>query len=59
MKALYFPLVFWDYCVGRQSRINNLTAKDNFKLYGSSTNTLLTGAEGDIYNMCQYGWYNL
>jgi hypothetical protein len=58
MKASDCPIVFWDYCVERRARINNLTAKDNFKLHGSNAYTLLTGAEGDISNMCQYGWYD-
>jgi hypothetical protein len=58
MKASDCPIVFWDYCVKRRARINNLTAKDNFKLHGSNAYTLLTGAEGDISNMCQYGWYD-
>ena len=28
------PMCLWDYCVERRARINNLTAKDNFKLHG-------------------------
>ena len=39
------PMCIWDYCVERQARINNLTAKDNFKLHGTtwllSNSTLL------------------
>ena len=27
------PLCFWDYCVERRARINNLTAKDAFRLH--------------------------
>ena len=29
------PLCFWDYCVERRARINNLTAKNAFRLHGS------------------------
>jgi hypothetical protein len=58
MKASDCPLVFWDYCVERRARINNLTAKNNFKLHGSNAHTMLTGTEGDISNLCQYGWYD-
>jgi hypothetical protein len=52
------PIVFWDYCVEHRARINNLTAKGNFKLHSSDAYTLLTSAEGDISNLCQYGWYD-
>ena len=52
------PLAFWDYCVERRARINNLTAKDNFKLHGSNAYTSLTGELGDISNLCQYKWYD-
>ena len=51
-----FPLCFWDYCVERKARINNLTAKDAFRLHGSTPHTLTTGDEGDISNLCQYAW---
>ena len=51
------PLCFWDYCVERRARINNLTAKSAFRLHGSTPHTLTTGDEGDISNLCQYAWY--
>ena len=51
------PSWFWDYCVERRTRINNLTAKDAFRLHGSTPHTLTTGGEGDISNLFQYAWY--
>ena len=51
------PLWFWDYCVERRARINNLTAKDAFRLHGSTPHTITTGDEGDISNLCQNAWY--
>ena len=51
------PLCFWDYCVERRARINNLTPKNAFRLHGSTSHTLTTGDEGDISNLCQYGQY--
>lgn len=57
MRESNSPLAFWDYCVERRARINNLVAKDNFKLQGSNAHTATTGEEGDISNLCQYKWY--
>ena len=51
------PLCLWDYCVERRARINNLTAKNAFKLHGSTPHTVTTGDEGNISNLCQNGWY--
>jgi hypothetical protein len=58
MKESDCPLAFWDYCVERRARINNLTAKDIFTLHGTTPYTALTGEEGDISNLCQYKWYD-
>jgi hypothetical protein len=58
MKDSDCPLAFWDYCVERRARINNLTAKDIFKLHGTNAHTALTGEDGDISNLCQYKWYD-
>jgi hypothetical protein len=57
MKDQNSPMVFWDYCIERRARIHNLTAKPNFKLHGSNPYTLTLGEEGDISNLCQFGWY--
>ena len=57
MRKSNSPLCFWDYCVERRVRINNLTAKNAFRLNGSTPHTLTTGDEGHISNVCQYGWY--
>ena len=51
------PQCFWDYCVERRARINNLTAKDALRLHGSTPHTITTGDEGDVSNVCQYAWY--
>jgi len=58
MRESNSPLAFWDYCVERRARINNLTAKDLFTLHGSNAHTATFGEEGDISNLCQYKWYD-
>ena len=51
------PMILWDYCVERRARINNLMAKDNFKLQGATPHTATMAEEGDISSLCQFGWY--
>ena len=36
MRESNSPLCLWDYCVERRAMINNLTAKNAFKLHGST-----------------------
>ena len=57
MQESNSPLCFWDYCVERRATINDLTANNEFRLHGSTPHTLTTGDEGDISNLCWYGWY--
>ena len=57
MRKTNSPMILWDYCVERRARINNLTAKDNFKLDGTTPHTATMAEEGDISSLCQFGWY--
>ena len=52
------PLVIWDYCIECQMYIYNMMAWDDFKVCRSNPHTLMTGEEGNISNLCQYGWYD-
>jgi hypothetical protein len=45
------PLAFWDCCVERRARINNLTAKDLFTLHGTNAHTATFGEDGDTSNL--------
>ena len=47
----------WDYCMEGRARINNLMAKDSFKLHGMTPHTATLAEEGDISSLCQFGWY--
>ena len=51
------PLVFWDYCVERWDRINNLKAKIFFQLRGQTPHTDTTGETGDISNLCSFDFW--
>ena len=57
MKEAGCPLPFWDYCIERRARINNITAKDLFQLEGRNPQYRITGEEGDISNLCQFKFY--
>ena len=56
MKSSNSPLAFWDYCLERRVRINNLTTKDRFQLHSTNAYTSLFSEEGDISNLCTYDW---
>ena len=51
------PLVFWDYCAEQRDAITNMTANDLFQLQGQTPHFATFGEEGDISNICQFGWY--
>jgi hypothetical protein len=57
MKDADCPLVFWDYCLERRARINNITAKDLFQLHGSNAHMETFHEVPDISNISRYGWY--
>jgi hypothetical protein len=59
MQHANCPLVFWDYCVERRARINNVTAKSLFQLHGSNAHTATLHEEADISNIARYGWHEL
>ena len=56
-KTAGSPLVLWDYAAERRAMILSLTARDLFKLQGSNLYTTTFGEEGNIYNICQFAWY--
>ena len=43
MRESGSPKALWDYCVERRARIKNLTAKQNFKLHGTTPHTAPLG----------------
>ena len=57
MRESNSPMCLWDYYVERRARINNLMAKNNFKLHGMTPRTATLAEEGNISSLCQFGWY--
>ena len=58
LKASGAPLAFWDYCLQRRVRINNVTISDNVKIRGTSPYTDIFQQEPDVSNLCQYAFYD-
>ena len=57
MRESDCPLILWDYCAERRARIHNLTPKSLFQLQGQNAHSATLGDEGDISNLCIFGWY--
>ena len=51
------PLVLWDYCAERRALIHNLTPRDLFQTSGMTPVEATFGTQGDISNLCIFGWY--
>ena len=50
------PLLLWDYCAERRALITKMTAKYLLQLRGQTPYFETFGEEGDISNICQFGW---
>ena len=51
------PLVFWDYFADRRDHIKNVKTNYFYWLRGKTPHFATFGEEGDISNICQFGWY--
>ena len=52
------PLVLWDYCAERRALIHNLTPRDLFQTAGKTPTEATFGTQGDLSNLCHFGWYD-
>ena len=57
IRHTWSPLVLWEYAVEQRAAIISLTVRDILQLQGSNPYTATFGEEGDISNLCQFGWY--
>ena len=51
MRESDSPMCLCDYCGERRARINNLMAKDNFKVHRTTPHTATLAEEGDIFRL--------
>ena len=52
------PMVLWDYCSERRTLIHNLTPRDLFQNSGKTPTEATFGTQGDLSNLCTFGWYD-
>ena len=57
MRASHSPMVLWDYAIERRAAIHNLVPRLLFQNNGLSPHAATFGSQGDISNLCNFGWY--
>ena len=58
MRASNSPMTLWDHCIERRANIHNAIPRPLFQSNGLSPHTSTFGEEGDISNICSFGWYD-
>ena len=51
------PMSLWCYCIERRSNIHNAITRPLFQAQGRSPHVCTFGVQGDISNICNFGWY--
>ena len=51
------PKQLWDHCIELEALIRLNTALDIYSLEGQLTETVMTGQNDDIINLCEYEWF--
>ena len=51
------PMVLWDYCMERQDWIHNAISRPIFQNQGMILHEATFGKQGNISNICNFGWY--
>ena len=57
MRASNSPMVLWDYAIQRRALIHNSVPRPLFQNNGLTPHAATFGSEGDISNICNFGWY--
>ena len=52
------PMVLWDYCAQRCALIHDLTPRKLFATYKQTPHEYQFGIQGDLSNLCNFGWYD-
>ena len=57
MRVSNSPMVLWDYAIERRACIHNAVPRPLFQNKGLTPHAATFGVEGDISNICHFGWY--
>ena len=57
MRRSNAPIVLWDYCLERRANIHNAIPRPLFQNNGATPHEATFGEQGDISNICNFGWY--
>ena len=58
LRKSHCPMILWDYCAQRRALIHNLTPRDLFSTYKQTPYEFQFGIQGDMSNLCNFGWYD-
>ena len=51
------PMTLWCYCIEQRAKIQNAIPRPIFQAQGRSPHVCTFGVQGDISNICNFGWY--
>jgi hypothetical protein len=57
MRSSNSPMVLWDYAITRRALIHNAIPRPLFQSNGQTPYANTFGVQGDISNICNFGWY--
>ena len=57
MMKIGTPKRLWDHCIELEAMIRSHTALEIYALQGQVPETLMTGQNADISNICEYEWF--
>lgn len=57
MRETNSPMSLWCYCIQRRARIHNAIPRLLFQNQGQTPHAATFGVQGDISNICNFGWY--
>ena len=57
MRQSNSPMTLWCHCIEKRAKIHNAITRQLFQEQGRIPHVCTYGVQGDIYNICNFGWY--
>ena len=57
LRMANVPMVLWDYCMEHQAQIHNAFSNPLLQNKEMNPHEATFGAQGNISNICNFGWY--